>query len=98
MADVGSALAALAERVRILEEDAPFQCESLVRRPTSRGGAAPVLLTDALRELKVLRSHLVSSVTRQEAIAAELRGAEVENLKLKYQVMHLKRALEETGK
>lgn len=99
MADLGVALVGLAERVRALEEDASFRSEPADRRPTSHVGAGvPVLLTEALRELKLLRSRLVSSSTRQEMIAAELRAIEVENLKLKYQVSHLKRALQQIEK
>lgn len=89
------ALVSLAERVQALEQDASFQCGPSDGRPTtSVEGAARVLVAETLRELKLLRAHLILSSSRYEAIVTELEGVETENRKLKYQVSHLKRALQ----
>jgi hypothetical protein len=89
MADAELALSLLAARVLALEEESAGSTEGL------GAGSADTLsvLAKTLADLKRLRTCLAASSKEVEAQVMEARKVEADNAKLRYQIMHLKRAL-----
>lgn len=93
MSDADTALAALAERVLRLENGSTGGNGLGV---VERGDTGQ--LSQILHNLKKLRSELVTASKELESQQLEKEAVLVENKKLRYQMHHLRRALESEEK
>ena len=91
MTEADLALAALARRILLLEE------QSAVAQTCPRENAVGATSPDAQSELKTLRSQLENFSNEVGVQKSKVEALTVENAKLRYQIKHLTRSIAGKG-